>query len=179
MEVWKDIPSVPGYSVSNAGRVASRKFGKWRILRSWLTGGGGGYCRVALYAGARKTRRTGLVHLLVAEAFLEPRPTPKHEINHRNRVTTDNRDDNLEWVTSSGNKQHALSGPRPVRGEMVGSAKLTETGVRAIRVRRAAGERISALAAGYGVSETAVSSVLHGKSWAWLDSGYVPAEVTP
>ena len=41
------------------------------------------------------------VHILVCEAFHGPRPSPKHEVRHKNGISSDNRAENLEWGTRS------------------------------------------------------------------------------
>lgn len=52
-----------------------------------------------------------------------------------------------------------------VRGEEVGTAKLTEQQVREIRLSR---ETNKALAERMGVSRCQVSAIRHRKAWAWV-----------
>lgn len=60
-----------------------------------------GYYRIAM--GGRKNRKTKYVHVLVMEYFGPPKPGNDFEVDHINRIRTDNRIENLRWVTRNQN----------------------------------------------------------------------------
>lgn len=106
MEIWKEIPNTNGdYQVSSLGRVKSKKWGDWKILNPHTENNGYKGLKIR-YEGSEK-RKTVLVHWLVADAFLD-RPKGKVEINHIDSDRTNNKIENLEFVTSSGNTEHAV-----------------------------------------------------------------------
>ena len=62
-----------------------------------------GYCKVSL--SFKNNRKSYRVHRLVAFAFID-NPEDKPQVNHINGIKSDNRPENLEWVTSSENLIH-------------------------------------------------------------------------
>jgi hypothetical protein len=128
-----------------------------------------GYLHVQLWW---KGRRQGFkVHRLVAAAFLGPCPAGK-ECNHKDGNRTNAALSNLEYVTQSENTLHSYRvlgrKPAPSYGEEHGRAKLKEEQVFEIIRRYKGGERQTALASHYDVSQTLVSQIVSGQTWGWL-----------
>ena len=164
-EAWKDIPHTD-YCVSDLGRVASRKHGKWRIIKPWRTSTG--YLSVNMtHVGSpiRKYR----VHCLVALAFFGQKPETSCQVNHKNGVKTDNRASNLEWATPKENSVHSvrvLGRTNRRVGEQNASALLTGADVSAIRAMRGTGLTYRALAREHSVSPKTIASIVRRETWA-------------
>lgn len=94
METFIKIQEFNNYSISNLGNVKNDKTG--RILKTYTKPSG--YKQVQL---GRKTIPQ-YIHRLVAKAFI-PNDDNKPQVNHKNGDKSDNRVENLEWVTASEN----------------------------------------------------------------------------
>src|SRR5262245_53436346 len=100
-ERWRRIRGYPGYAVSNHGRVASRKSGKWRLLKPRRSGGC--YLSVVIYCGGKKFNRS--IHKLVLEAFVGP-CTEGMECRHfPDNDGTNNYLINLQWGSKVENER--------------------------------------------------------------------------
>ena len=119
MEIWKEIKGYEGcYEVSNLGNVRSitRKVERTspnggkaiytyysKMLSPQITKKG--YLRLGLTLNDIKNNHQ--IHRLVAINFID-NPENKEQVNHKNGIKTDNRIENLEWVTNLENTQHAF-----------------------------------------------------------------------
>ena len=94
-ELWKQVPRYSHCEVSSTGRVRYKSgvhlHGLTKKERP-LKLGGFGYYQVTIDG------RTESVHNLVAEAFIGPRPSSGHRIDHINERKLDNRPENLRWL---------------------------------------------------------------------------------
>jgi hypothetical protein len=105
MEEWRPFPLNEKYLVSREGEIYTTISNK--ILSTKSTSKG--YPHVTIYSGSKKDRKTYPVHRIVAMTWVHnPDPINKVEVNHIDGDKTNNAADNLEWVTSSENSQHAM-----------------------------------------------------------------------
>ena len=107
-EIWKNIKGFEGlYEVSNLGNIKSlSKINKNKNKLVAQRVQNNGYIHVCLSKNGKTQIKT--VHRIVAQAFLPP-IEGKKEINHINGIKTDNRAENLEWVSHRENVIHAIS----------------------------------------------------------------------
>lgn len=179
-EEWRRCIEFPDYSISSAGRVrrdtAACGTQPGRILRLRLNPKG--YVSVELQK--QKRARNCFVHRLVALAFIGEPPLSSPFINHKNGIKTDNTPDNLEWVSSSENKAHAVAHgfvalgsrngntthpERRPRGSSHGRARLTESDIPDIFILRRAGWTLSEISRNRALSTTSISKILLGRAW--------------
>lgn len=163
-ECWKQIADFPDYFVSDHGRVASLRMGEPALMK-----GGPGttkmkYRRVTLVReDGKKVSRN--IHVLVAEAFIGPRPKGKWAL-HANGVVSDCSLGNVYWGTPKQNSDDRVAHGRSGSCEANPNAKLNAASVSDIRSRyRAGGVTQAQLADAFGVKQAHVSRVLRGVIW--------------
>jgi transposase len=162
IEEWRPVAAFPDhYEVSSLGRVRSlprspawttRVYGG-RILRQTLAGIG--YPSVAISVDNEKTRR--LVHLLVLTSFVGP--ALGRVCNHKDGVKTNNRLENLEWITQRENLRHSVEilGNKLGRQRSISDAQVEQ----AIKLR-SEGFQINEIAEMFGVQPHIVAKATMG-----------------
>ena len=178
-EIWKDVVGYEDiYQVSNFGRIKRVAKAKGaipgHILK--LQCNRNGY--LVVHLNWRNNRKAFEVHCLVAQAFLCC-PSSNHQVNHKNGVRTDNRVENLEWVTRSENALHAyrVLGVKPERanGQDASAAKLTNKDVLQIRNLYSTGNYTQKeLGQRFCVNQSTVSSIVRGATWVHIPCSPLP-----
>lgn len=168
METWRDIPGYEGsYQVSDMGRVrslprlvphgASYSRLKGRVLKP--APNRHGYQHLVLRKDGRNHDHE--VHVLVASAFLGPRPDGDIQVRHLDGNRSNNTLTNLLYGTRSENQLDLYD----YRGY---HHKLTKADVVEIREKLSVGRSGRSLAEEYGCSESNISAIKKGATYAWL-----------
>lgn len=109
---WKDAFIFPHhYSVSSNGEVYSKRTKK--VLSPGIDKDG--YYRYVLCVNSERHTVTG--HRLVAMSFI-PNPDNKPAIDHINGIRTDNRAENLRWVTNKENTHNPNTMPNLIKASI-------------------------------------------------------------
>lgn len=159
-ECWKQAPGFDRYEVSNLGRIRHKQRRNIRLAKAV----GAGYPMITFRDKGRPV--SVRVHRLVALAFV-PRTEESATVNHIDGDKSNNRADNLEWVSQKANNAHAVDTGLLVkaRGEQINTARLTEAQVRIIKACLRSGTRQIDLAREHGVDACTIGDIAAGRSW--------------
>ena len=177
-EEWRPVVGYEGfYDVSDVGRVRSldrivavdhasgpiRRRVSGRRLRQSNTRG---YMVVTLSMDGKTT--TLKVHRLVAAAFIGPVPTCLPYVLHYDGNPSNNLVANLRYGSPQDNVDDTMRHGNVPFGSNASCAKLDRVKVVEIRTRLGRGQSQGAIAAIFGLNQTAISQIARGKTWAWL-----------
>lgn len=168
LEAWKPIAGFEGlYEVSDRGEIRAlvwrdryktqRRLATPRILKPGI----GPYLNISLTVGGK--RHTKMVHTLVAEAFVGPRPKG-YQCAHENGQRHDNRAVNLAWKTPKENEADKARHGTQLSGSKNPRAILTEESAKEIRDTYQFGLG-GALARKFGVSLSVITTVAYNRGW--------------
>lgn len=154
----RDIPGYSGlYAATEDGAIWSYRTNIY--LSPTLTSHG--YLRIALTIKQVQVKRH--VHQWVMLAYYGE--SLGRDVNHKNSIKTDNRLDNLEYVTRKQNIHHAIAaGTNKIRGVGAAKAKLTEEQAKSIKYNESHLRNFQ-LAKKYNITPTAVSLIRRGINW--------------
>lgn len=158
-ESWRPVPECLLINASNHGQICAWRKDKLVLLKP--VADPKGYLRVGvIYKGKWRNK---LVHRLVAEAFLGM--SNGQQVAHWNGIKTDNRIENLRYVSQKENSADAIRLGEISKGEKHCKAKLTIKEVKEIRTLVAFGIPQRAIATAYGITQSTLWASISGKSW--------------
>lgn len=164
-EEWRTVDGFPGYDISNLGRLRRATDSLKHPAGTVFTGNlqKNGYLATTLSTGTVASRKRTYLHHLVAEAFLGPRPSG-WSVNHIDGCKTNNRADNLEYLTLGDNTRHAFRTGLCPRGEHSHNAVLSDDIVTQMR-KLAPHQPYRAIAKQFGVTPHVAYAAIAGITW--------------
>lgn len=144
--------TVDDYDITKNGEIINKHTG--RIVKPQPNGKG--YLRISI------GKKLMFVHRLVAEKYI-PNPDNLPQVNHKDGNKTNNCVDNLEWVSNSVNRKHAVQSGLHIHGEKCPWSKLTLENVNFIRNHPEMSRK--ELSAMFNVSLNTISDIRTGRSW--------------
>lgn len=167
-EVWRTIPGLDGrFEASSYGRIRRSMtpyLGATRPPGSLVRHANDKNGYFKFHSSIRGVCVSKKWHQLIALAFLGERPCGK-QVAHIDGNRSNNRADNLAYVTPAENASHKYAHGTIVTGERVHSSKLTENDVREIR---ASSEAPSVIGKRFGINPRHVWRLRKRLQWAHI-----------
>lgn len=166
-EIWITCIEDSRYAVSNMGRVKRIQFGRYTKNGEYLIqpqANKHGYMEITFSPRTRVR-----VHRLVCRAF-HGEPLPEQtDVNHKDNDRTNNRAENLEWMTRKENLHWGKQQGRDNKGERNGQAKLTEeSAVQIVHLLKTTTRSHTDIGNQFDVSDSVVQRINVGKTWQYL-----------
>jgi len=154
---YRRWPSSPDYWAGADGSIIGMSG------RRLVTTMNGPYLSITPIVDGRKVMRN--VHVIVAEAWHGPAPSPHHQVAHLDGVGTNCWPVNLAWKTPAENNAHKEAHGTARVGVTNPKAKLTWQLVDYIRDQAKHGRRGADLAREIGVDKATVYAVINRETW--------------
>lgn len=163
MTEYKTIPNFEDYEISKCGSLRRKQ----NLKGSWSKGNLGtiikkGYKRAGLYKNGKIYFKG--VHKWVALTYI-PNPNNFEDINHKDGNKLNNCVDNLEWCDKSYNTAYNKVLGINVKGEQIGTAKLTNADVLIIKECLSCGVEQNVLADKFSVNRLTIHGISTNKQW--------------
>lgn len=144
------------YFITEDGKILNKS--KNRFLKLYLNNWGYLWTKLG-----RKNGNGKQVHRLVAQTYV-PNPENKPQVNHINGIKTDNRVENLEWVTAKENVNHSYKiGLKTIdKGEKHSQSRITEKDVLEIRASDLSNKELELI---YKVKANYIASIKRRVYW--------------
>lgn len=172
-EEFRDIAGHPGYKIGSNGTVltfwpkgpnpSNRQLENGRIRKPYQCRGG--HLQVTLRNPEGKTYSQKLVHVLVLEAFVGPRPEGMIARHFPDPDPTNNSVTNLRWGTHEQNCQDRDRDGNTARGARGGNTKLTDEMVHEIRSTSPYRGYTTDLCKKFGVCRTTIHAIRKREIW--------------
>ena len=163
MSEMREIPGFSGYHCDRAGNIYTTRKGRdFHKMAAVTDRHGYLFLHISPTPGAK--RKNVFVHQLVARTWV-CEPAAGQQVNHRNACRTDNRAENLEWISARDNVIDGWQRTRPQRsGENHPMARYSDDVVRLVRQLRSDGVKRKAIATQVGLPIVSVKNILAYRS---------------
>ena len=158
--IWTRITDYTNYWISSDGKIFNEN-NQGKNVPTYLNHKG--YKVVGLYN--KLTGKTDKLRVarLVATEFIRT-PESKEQVNHKDGDKTNNKIENLEWVSNTQNRKHAVENKLHAYGERHHKSKLKQKDINYIRNNYPKMTQ-KKLALKYNIDKSIISKIVNNKIW--------------